>query len=56
MILGTGIDLTALPRIKALLEKHEERFLARILTAEEQKALPDEAARRVAYAAGRWAA
>ena len=56
MILGTGIDLTALPRIKALLEKHEERFLARILTAEEQKALPHEAARRVAYAAGRWAA
>lgn len=56
MILGTGIDLTALPRIKALLEKHEERFLARILTAEEQKALPHEAARRAAYAAGRWAA
>ena len=56
MILGTGIDLTALPRIKALLEKHEERFLARILTAEEQKALPHEAAHRVAYAAGRWAA
>ena len=35
MILGTGFDLTALPRIKALLEKHGERFLARILTEEE---------------------
>ena len=56
MILGTGFDLTALPRIKALLEKHEERFLARILTADELAALPAEPARRVAYTAGRWAA
>ena len=56
MILGTGFDLTALPRIKALLEKHEERFLARILTADELACLPDEPAHRVAYAAGRWAA
>lgn len=56
MILGTGIDLTSLPRIKALLEKHEERFLVRILTAEERAALPQEPARRLAYTAGRWAA
>ena len=56
MILGTGFDLTALPRIKALLEKHEERFLARILTADELACLPAEPARRVAHAAGRWAA
>ena len=56
MILGTGFDLTALPRIKALLEKHEERFLARILTSDELTALPGEPARRVAYVAGRWAA
>ena len=56
MILGTGFDLTALPRIKALLEKHEERFLARILTQDELATLPSEAARRLAYVAGRWAA
>lgn len=56
MILGTGIDLTSLPRIKTLLEKHEERFLARILTAEERNALPQEPASRLAYTAGRWAA
>ena len=56
MIRGTGFDLTALPRIKALLEKHEERFLARILTEDELAALPAEAARRISYAAGRWAA
>ena len=56
MILGTGFDLTALPLIKALLEKHEERFLARILTEDERASLPTEATRRVAYAAGRWAA
>ena len=55
MILGTGFDLTALPRIKALLEKHGERFLTRILTADEMASLPSEPARRVAYAAGRWA-
>lgn len=56
MILGTGFDLTALPRIKALLEKHGERFLARILTADEMACLPSEDSRRTAYAAGRWAA
>ena len=56
MILGTGFDLTALPRIKALLEKHKERFLARILTEDELATLPAEPARRIAYAAGRWAA
>ena len=56
MILGTGFDLTALPRIKALLEKHEERFLARILTEDELASLPAEAARRISYTAGRWAA
>ena len=39
MIAGTGFDLTALPRIKALLEKHEARFLARILTEQELAAL-----------------
>ena len=55
MILGTGFDLTALTRIKALLEKHGERFLTRILTAAELAALPAEPARRTAYAAGRWA-
>ena len=56
MILGTGFDLTALPRIKALLEKHGERFLARILKEDELSTLPAEPARRIAYAAGRWAA
>ena len=55
MILGTGFDLTSLPRIKALLEKHGEHFLTRILTADELAALPSEPSRRVAYVAGRWA-
>ena len=56
MILGTGFDLTALPRIQKQMEIREERFLARILTDAERAALPDEPARRVAYSAGRWAA
>ena len=56
MILGTGFDLTALPRIQKQMEIREERFLARFLTDAERAALPDEPARRVAYSAGRWAA
>lgn len=56
MILGTGFDLAALPRMEALLAKHGERFLARILTEPEKDALPAEGSRRTAYVAGRWAA
>ncbi len=56
MILGTGFDLTALPRISTLLKKHGERFLSRVLTSRELAALPGEPARRTAYVAGRWAA
>ena len=56
MILGTGFDLTALPRIQNSLEKMGERFLARILTDAERDALPEEPKRRLAYVAGRWAA
>ncbi len=56
MIIGSGFDLTALPRIKRILERHGDRFLCRILTDAERKALPSPAAGRVAYAAGRFAA
>ena len=56
MIQGTGFDLTALPRIRTMLEKYGERFLARLLTEKERSALPAASAARVAYAAGRFAA
>ncbi|MFQ5590343.1 MAG: holo-ACP synthase [Phycisphaerae bacterium] len=54
-ILGHGIDLVECSRIARVLERHEHRFLDRILTPDEQ-----ERARRYAkplpFIAGRWAA
>jgi len=35
MIVGTGIDITEVPRIAAAIERHGERFLRRIFTAAE---------------------
>ncbi|GGP14789.1 holo-ACP synthase [Oceanobacillus neutriphilus] len=56
MILGTGIDIIELKRIKRLLEKND-RFLERVLTkAEQEKAIDLPVHRRVEYAAGRFAA
>ena len=55
MILGTGFDLTALPRIQSMLEKYGERFLSRLLTPKERAALPAAPAARTAYVAGRFA-
>lgn len=34
-IVGTGIDITEVPRIAAAIERHGERFLKRIFTAAE---------------------
>ena len=56
MIQGTGFDLAALPRIRTLLERYGERFLARVLTEKERAALPQAAAGKTAYVAGRFAA
>ena len=35
MILGTGIDIVEVPRIRALMEKYGERFLSRWFSASE---------------------
>jgi len=35
MIVGTGIDITEVPRIAAAIERHGERFLQRVFTAAE---------------------
>jgi len=35
MILGTGIDLAEVPRIRAAIEKHGERFVERVFTEKE---------------------
>jgi holo-[acyl-carrier protein] synthase len=36
MILGLGTDLVAIPRVEALLLRHQERFLARVFTPAER--------------------
>lgn len=56
MILGIGVDIVELDRIKQLLEKNS-RFLQRVLTEKEQeKAKELSRHRRVEYVAGRFAA
>src|ERR1700732_3133925 len=35
MIVGTGVDITEVPRIKAALERFGDRFLARVFTPNE---------------------
>jgi holo-[acyl-carrier protein] synthase len=36
MILGLGADLVAIPRVEAMLQRHRERFLARVFTPAER--------------------
>lgn len=56
MIVGTGFDLTSLPRIHSSLERFGEHFLRRLLTQKEQMAMPASDSARTAYVAGRFAA
>lgn len=35
MIVGTGVDITEVPRIQRVLERYGERFMNRVFTAEE---------------------
>lgn len=37
MIVGTGVDITEVPRIKATVERFGQRFLTRVFTPEEVK-------------------
>jgi holo-[acyl-carrier protein] synthase len=37
MIVGTGVDITEVPRIKAAMERFGERFLSRVFTSEEAR-------------------
>ena len=53
-IIGTGIDLVEIDRIRAAYRRHPERFSERIYTPDERKRIPllvDPAP----YLAGRWA-
>jgi holo-[acyl-carrier protein] synthase len=51
MIVGTGIDITEVPRIRDVIERHGERFLKRIFTAGEIQYCESKANRVERYAA-----
>ncbi|MCC6589558.1 MAG: holo-[acyl-carrier-protein] synthase [Bryobacterales bacterium] len=51
MILGTGIDLAEVDRIKAAIERHGDRFLHRVYTAREIAYVERKANRFERYAA-----
>jgi holo-[acyl-carrier protein] synthase len=51
MIVGTGIDITEVPRIAAAIEKHGERFLRRVYTENEIKYCDSKANRMERFAA-----
>ena len=55
MIVGTGIDITEVPRIAETIERHGERFLHRVFT-EGEIAYCDSKANRVERYAARFAA
>jgi holo-[acyl-carrier protein] synthase len=54
-IIGHGIDLVELDRIRGVLDRHEERFLERILTPDE-RASAGRFSNPVPFVAGRFAA
>jgi holo-[acyl-carrier protein] synthase len=51
MIVGTGIDIAEVPRIREAIERHGERFLQRIFTEDEIKYCDSKANRMERYAA-----
>jgi holo-[acyl-carrier protein] synthase len=55
MIVGIGTDVCSIERIAGVLERHGERFLKRILTAEERKRY-DRTKAKASHLAKRWAA
>ncbi len=55
MILGLGIDVASIDRIRAVLDRHGERMWTRVLTSREQAILAGRRDRATALA-GRWAA
>jgi holo-[acyl-carrier protein] synthase len=51
MIVGTGIDIAEVPRIRAAIERHGERFLQRVFTEGEIRYCESKANRVERYAA-----
>ena len=55
MIVGIGTDVVSIERIAGVLERHGERFLDRILTADERRRY-DRTKAKASHLAKRWAA
>jgi holo-[acyl-carrier protein] synthase len=55
MILGIGTDVVSIERIRGVLERHGERFVNRVLTAEERPRF-DKTKDKASHLAKRWAA
>jgi len=51
MIIGTGVDIAEVPRVRASIERHGERFLRRIFTEGEIRYCESKARRFESYAA-----
>jgi holo-[acyl-carrier protein] synthase len=55
MIVGIGTDVVSIERIAGVLERHGERFVKRVLTAEEQRRYAA-TKQKASHLAKRWAA
>ena len=55
MIIGIGTDVVSIERIAGVLERHGERFVKRVLTAEEQRRY-HATQQKASHLAKRWAA
>ncbi len=53
MITGTGIDIVNITRIKKSIDDHGDRFIEKVLSAEELKKIPS--AGKASFIAGRFA-
>lgn len=56
MILGIGIDLVSVPRIRKNINQFGTKFCEKILTQSEQTAIPSNPDKAALYVAGRFAA
>lgn len=56
MIIGLGIDVIEVERIRSILERHGKNFLRHVFTDDEQAEAPEGTAAAAAYYAGRWSA
>ncbi|GBF11914.1 holo-ACP synthase [Tepidibacillus sp. HK-1] len=55
MIIGIGIDLVEIPRIKGIIENKESHFLQKVFTQKELAGAPLNPQRKIEYLAGRFA-